>query len=318
MPRELVHWKVLSLATDQLPSGVLRSSLVEHSAASQIGAMAPDAPYYFRLGGTPFEAIAEKIHGAHGEDTFDPIRTMFQTLSDKSHSGEIAFIAGFLSHLVTDIYFHPMVYALSGNYYDIVPEQRKRARADHRLLETYLDEAIRQQHPGAANSSMLDLRRQLPTTTFRAIERLLESALPSSKSCWATALRHMHILQHIFVTRSYSRIAHAINAVCSGKFVDKVVLFRPLSPVPPALTSAIDFHDPVTNETRQVSVESLTNAAATRLLELFVVIQNQLEAGAPNVLEGVQGESLNTGTLGGRNSQMLYFPERKSWKDSVK
>ena len=313
MPRELLHWKVLSLATGQLPEGALRSSLLKHPAVAQIGAMAPDAPYYFRLGGTAFEEVAETIHGAHGEDTFEPVRKMLLALPTLSPTFELAFIAGFLSHLVTDIYFHPLVYALSGNYYDAVPEKRKQARAAHRLVETFFDEIVRAQKSDQSEISLLGLQQQLSLETLQAVEQLLESALPSQKRDWRPALRHMHFLQHIFVNRGYSLAAHAINAICFGKLVDKVVLFRPLTTVPPELSASIDYCDPVTGERRQTSVDSLTHAAVTRLVELLLLIQNQLTAGNVNVLQNIQGESLNTGTLGGRNSQMRYFSENPAW-----
>ena len=86
MPREAVHWNVLSRALKQLdrtpfsrlfPAGTDPQSQAEAKkilAAMYLGAMAHDAPYYYKFGGAKFEAAAEILHGSDGNDTFDPFR----------------------------------------------------------------------------------------------------------------------------------------------------------------------------------------------------------------------------------------------------
>ena len=76
MPREIIHWNVLERAKSCFShkgSGRILSALRAERASAYLGAIAHDAPYYYRLGGSDFEVIASSLHGEHGEDTLLPI-----------------------------------------------------------------------------------------------------------------------------------------------------------------------------------------------------------------------------------------------------
>ena len=114
MPREIVHWLVLERCTERLSESdatAAATALKTHRSAAYLGAIAHDAPYYYRLGADhAFSQIAEAIHGRFGQDTFEPIRTMAADIlhSPDSERGALwAFLLGMVSHYAADIVFHP-------------------------------------------------------------------------------------------------------------------------------------------------------------------------------------------------------------------
>ena len=55
---------------------------------------------------------------------------------------ELAFIFGYITHCALDIIFHPIIYFLSGNYYDKDKEKRDKTAYLHYNIETYIDNKV--------------------------------------------------------------------------------------------------------------------------------------------------------------------------------
>ena len=148
MPREQVHWEILESAALRLEAqGGAESGVVDAlrtaRAAGYLGAMAPDAPYYYRMGASSFVEVAERLHGTRGEDTLafprELVRGAMALPPSHARQTRMALAVGWLSHVATDSIFHPAVFHLTGNYYDPDPEERLRARRRHNAFEVFLD-----------------------------------------------------------------------------------------------------------------------------------------------------------------------------------
>lgn len=124
------------------------------------GSIAPDIFFYDIA--VPWEFGVKKrggiwgdlIHGTDGENSLAHVFEMFEILRDASahkvvtggrpftdaeRDGLMLFILGYLSHVALDTVMHPLVYFLSGNYYDHDPVGKRRAEGRHRAFETILD-----------------------------------------------------------------------------------------------------------------------------------------------------------------------------------
>jgi len=131
MPKENTHTAFAYSVLDQLIDSALKQTLSAHLDVYLLGAISPDTFYY-----SPYSSVSEHLHGKDGNPTNE-------LLPDLLHAPrairDVAFACGYLSHCALDITFHPMIYYLSGNYYD--PDARQRAHAIylHRHLETCMD-----------------------------------------------------------------------------------------------------------------------------------------------------------------------------------
>src|SRR5688572_10618717 len=116
MPRETVHCEIL----DRLREEKLPTLLITHEAFAYLGALGPDALYYYRFGGSPAEKIAETLHGSEGEDTFrlpKELAKKIVQLPPDERDPLWAFLIGYLTHCIVDSIFHPVIYYLTGDYY---------------------------------------------------------------------------------------------------------------------------------------------------------------------------------------------------------
>ena len=154
MPKEISHILYADLLRDKISHTLFQESVRSYPRAYYYGAIAPDTFYYDILlpGEKPpsGEEFAEALHGRDGGHSQLPILLFIKAYREKiSHpffSWEeeekkllISFFSGILTHMALDITFHPVVYYFAGNYYAENKEEKYRAQAIHRALETVAD-----------------------------------------------------------------------------------------------------------------------------------------------------------------------------------
>lgn len=134
MPKENTHAAFAHTVLDQIGNAALKRCVSSWIGAYLLGAVSPDTFYY-----SPYAHVSERLHGKAGTPTNELLPDLLQAPREMR---DVAFACGYLSHCALDIVFHPMIYYLSGNYYD--PDARQRARAvyRHRHLETCMDISI--------------------------------------------------------------------------------------------------------------------------------------------------------------------------------
>ena len=141
MPREIVHWMVADRAAELLADGPFAPALRRCPNGLRLGSVYHDVLFYLR--GDHLEGLRHlphRLHGSHGEDSFDLLR--MQAAHMAAHRSEplpTAFFVGLASHIFTDATIHPLVYYLTGNYYDTDERRRTSAVRHHRALESLLD-----------------------------------------------------------------------------------------------------------------------------------------------------------------------------------
>jgi hypothetical protein len=134
MPKENTHLHFAHGLLEEFQGHDIRKVVLEYIRHYLLGSIIPDTFYYGNS--ASLRRISESFHGKDGNPTNT---TIVQVLDHARDKKDISFILGYISHCALDITFHPVIYYLSGNYYDESPEKRARAVYLHRHLETCLD-----------------------------------------------------------------------------------------------------------------------------------------------------------------------------------
>ncbi|HQG31950.1 MAG TPA: zinc dependent phospholipase C family protein [Deltaproteobacteria bacterium] len=138
MPKENTHLWFAHDLLDYLPEASMRGDISQGIDEYHLGSFIPDTFFYGR--DPSIENISEVIHGKDGA----PTNTMILSVLDEARTQrDITFILGYISHCALDIVFHPVINALSGNYYDDDPVEREKAVYLHRHIETCIDIEIK-------------------------------------------------------------------------------------------------------------------------------------------------------------------------------
>ena len=140
MPKENTHLYLVNSIMDAMEHAQVRVMLKENYVALCLGGIVPDT--FFYSSNKDVVRVGEELHGKDGERTN---RLTFELLDlARGHRCEkvLSLAMGYISHCVFDMTFHPVIYYLTGNYYDGEAGRRDRAIYRHRLLETKLDSHV--------------------------------------------------------------------------------------------------------------------------------------------------------------------------------
>ena len=141
MPKEITHWRLAERVGQSLGEGPLRQAVRACPKAFMLGSVFHDCGYY--AGDSrryDVASLADRLHGAKGEDTFEVLRlAVTRCVNQPISPPAVSFLAGLATHIAADCVFHPFVYYFTGNYYDSRLERRRAARRAHRRLEVLID-----------------------------------------------------------------------------------------------------------------------------------------------------------------------------------
>lgn len=133
------HWMVIEEAQEKLPDGDYSTILGQKKNFVAIGAVGPDYPYLSELAGNLL-----KIHSwadrMHYENTLEFVKNGLSELLTMNRADEnfkicLAWLCGYISHLLTDTIIHPVVNAIVGGPYIFTSR-------DHRICEMTQDTYI--------------------------------------------------------------------------------------------------------------------------------------------------------------------------------
>lgn len=140
MPKENTHLLLINGIIEAMDHAEVKGMLRDNYDALCFGGIVADT--FFYSSNRDVIRIGEELHGKNGERTN---RLTFELLDHaRDHKSEklLCMAMGYISHCVFDITFHPIIYYLTGNYYDKDAAKRDRAVYRHRLMETKLDSHV--------------------------------------------------------------------------------------------------------------------------------------------------------------------------------
>ena len=308
MPRETVHCEVLDAVRMRTSSELLTT----YAPFAYVGALAPDAMYYYRLGRSELESLGERMHGSNGEDTYDLPRAIAREILQQPQELRDplwAFLMGYVSHCVVDRVFHPMIYFLTGNYYAVEAEARARARAEHRGFEVALDRWWHREYRAPyypLARYVQGFGRQRRDALFTVLQRAC--GLTESGHQWAHAVWYMTVLQRVFTSSFAAGMAKVVEAIAPSTRPHSA-LFSSFESKPfLALSKEIFFKNPVTGKLETSSLHALREQAVDQCVEAHRHILSVCDTGAPLFSHEV-GASLNSGLPHSTKELMKHYAD---------
>jgi hypothetical protein len=173
MAGAFTHMAVVSAALTQFPgASKLGAPLRRYSNFLTLGSVSPDIPYLAYLAGGGFKwADVMHYHQTNGIVHNGLHSLQYSKLKGKEWDCQLAWLAGFAGHLVTDATIHPIVEAIVGPYTD------KNSRAPHMECEMVQDIMILKEVMG------LELSAAQYTNHFRDCQT--NSAFSAVEEFWA-------------------------------------------------------------------------------------------------------------------------------------
>lgn len=296
MPKENTHLNFAYGLLGDFHRQAILKDISENIWHYLLGSIIPDTFYYGSS--SKYRRISESFHGKDG----NPTNTTIIEVIENSHSNkDLAFILGYISHCALDITFHPIIYYLSGNYYDETPEKRNHAVYLHRHLETCLDMDIR---------NTIRFHRLIRTHTLRGL--VFEGIISEKYQVPIYGLRHSLRRQlgyNFLFTRNWAYVL-ARAAAKSGIFTDtsQLGLFYGDADNGERIPSVIQAVDLVDGRPRTTSVSELFSDARSLAKDMMGAAYGYWtkSISCNDLLMAIPGLSLDTGKLGISASGIHY------------
>ena len=179
--RESGHVYIANKILQEL-DGELKSIIEKHKNTYLLGSVLPDALYYSKR----TIGLAEEIHGKDGQDTSKYVLKLLDLARDAGDKELLAFVCGYVTHIIVDVTTHPIVYGITGNYYDKNKDRRVHARMRHSALEQIFDKKLI-----GANAQKLLLRLKIEgsDSLFAKVQDVLGLKNTSLKMVYSKRLR---------------------------------------------------------------------------------------------------------------------------------
>ncbi len=319
MPKEYAHWTLAEKVYDTLENPDLRSLLAENKGLYELGAVAPDIPFYTFLGkrGREFLSAGWSLHGQDGVNTFAFLANLncfFDLQNDDNRNKPIwAFMLGAIAHIIADSQFHPLVYYFSGSR--LFPDSKvsQKATYRHRMIETYLDLHYMQM---SALSHRGKLAAVLDSIIIKKSDLLiLLSCLFFSRKDYPSQAMKGSIWRHKtiqskFFKSHYMAFLNVVNKLPFIDLDDVIALFYPKQrdmPIP-FFHKPIRFLHPVTGEMFEQSISDLEQSVIRTCHGIFSVLESWRTGKSPEFrIESLKGPSAFTGLQNSKPETMTHF-----------
>lgn len=313
MPKEITHAILAQQIVDRLSDGPLKTAATEHPPAVLLGAAFHDCGY-FQLGRRStcdLEPFSDRLHGAHGEDTFGVLRALEAPDADAGPQLR-AFLVGVASHIAVDSVFHPCIDYFTGNYHHPDPHRRRLAIQAHRKLEVLLDLFV--------CGGLRQITRFAVRGSLRALEIPLASLMGSMASRVdaerADALAPARV-------RAFDDLARIQRLMMRTTIVDSLYRLVPLLPAAAGpllalgyarcvetecerLNHVLVYRDPVTGDRHRHSIAELMKLATAKGIEICDRLDASI-AGHDAVLPDCRGPLLELDVFGSDDPERCVF-----------
>jgi hypothetical protein len=301
LPKENTHLYFAHSIPERLPDKRL-GDLIRHEIASfYFGSIIPDTFYY-----SPKKeviAISEILHGRSGNPTNEMIFSLLKVAKETREERDFVFALGFITHCVLDIVFHPVIYYLSGNYYDSDKEKADDAVYLHRHLETDLDRQVNQEfyYEKLIKLQLLDVLH---------LDEVLERKFKLKKNLLASLLKRKRILLALSRTTIFYKFIYFLYAI--GVIKHKLFLgifYANLKDDNRSLPTQIDYRDIITGAPLHTTVEELFEKAMLLAIERITVASDYYHGKikSEEAKKIIRGESLNTGRENCPVTEIKYY-----------
>jgi hypothetical protein len=319
MPKEITHWIVGIETAAALRETILGDAALNNINILKFGAIFPDI--LFNLPDTRkmarYRNISHSLHGANGEDTYDQIRHFTTSIQENPCNRQfLAFLLGVLTHIKTDMVFHPMVYYLTGNLMHPDPSIRSEAIQQHRRFESLVDLYFCRESKDVKKYTIKPILKDLEIPASRIIELSLQgiglnATLPDIHNIFVRALNNFRILQKCYRCRPLARFLCSMAPFLSKPAREFIALFYPpqLDRMLPRVSGAISYMNPITGDIENSRLDDLLEEAVRQSVMLARIIEKKITDG-PTSSFVERGPSLSYGVPGATDNQAIYFADK--------
>lgn len=316
MPKELTHWHIAkSILSREIP-GSAAEIIRQRPQLYYLGAIAHDTPFYdlSKSAKTGIKYIGDQLHGANGENTLDPLIALLKkVLTKKPPETFLGFILGMLTHYVADSTFHPLIFYLSGNYYDNNRHKRSKAVFRHHLLETAIDLWLEAKETMIYPASLLKLAGEAGDDGRQALDLIAGhysgTISKSGKQLFKSAWRNHRFFHTAFRFSIPRRILSIYRHLGHPEAEEKEALFYTQALNLAFLDSRFAWKHPVTGESKHTGFKELYEASIQQSAAIFGNLGTCPIRDWPGVLRSLEPLSLDSGIAFAPVSQMKFFSE---------
>lgn len=315
MPKDLIHFKIAEQTAHKLTDTQFGACIHQENDALLLGSVMHDALFYaVTPGGLRLEALGHRLHGADGQDTFDFIRLQARhAKAAKDKTLPAAILVGLISHLYADAVIHPLVWHMTGNYYDDNPEAKSATRQRHRALESLMDMVACPEMMGRARYRLRTMLHRCPSllTDGIPIPEIGDMALllpDTTQKQLGHAWTIFSSLQWTFSLTGLARTLFAMRRILPRHVIEIAMLYYAPQLLKQAESVSGDIHylNPLTGRTLSASLEQLMENAATKAASLCRQLEPAIFGEAPVVIPG-PGPSLDAGVTKIGTDKLRFF-----------
>lgn len=292
MPKELTHW----LLADRALAGLahdsrLRRIIESHRAAYLGGAVLPDTLLHLFRGSHAKTALT-LAHSFHNttDNSFNPLIHAEQSHPDGLPPALLACLLGVITHIHTDILFHPFVYAQTG----------AAGIGRHFQIEVDIDVHFLQAGGRPAVRHVAELiSPQTQETLITASALLFDPRGTLPRPALERALASHCRFQAMYDSTFWKLTGRLLAMVTGSPLQEQRHLFYPLRQ-----SSAVSrigditggWQHPVSGDLHQCTLDELADKVVHRTNELFTLIESH--GSLTEALHNSPGENLLTGLHG--------------------
>jgi hypothetical protein len=214
----------------------------------------------------------------------------------------LCLASGYISHCVFDMFFHPVIYSLAGNYYDKNMSKREAAIYNHRLIETGLDRVVNNKY---YLHDILDANDRL---MHDFLERIAVKFNISNGHLIGAYKKQIRI-NGCFRNRFIYNMINLLNKLKIIDFANILPLFYDhLGKDKMELKGVIDYCDILHGHALQDSFSNLFESAKEESIKRITAAFDYYDGGIDksSAMQIIKGESLDTGREGCSVSNIAF------------
>jgi hypothetical protein len=292
LPKENTHLLLLNGVIDAMDCAEIRGILKANYESLCFGGIVADTLFY--SANKDVVQIAEELHGKEGERTNG---LTFELLDHaRNHRSETVLCVsmGYISHCVFDMILHPVIYYLTGNYYDNDATKSDQAVYRHRLMETKLDKDIN-------NKYFLDEILDVNNKKTHEILELIAAKYNITNGDLITAYKKQIRINKCFRNGFVYKLICLLNKLKIGNYGNILPLFYPhLQTDEIIMAEVVNYYDILSGHKIQRKLTDLLKAAEDesikRIHAAYSYYNDTIDRDC--AMQIIRGESLDTGREG--------------------
>ncbi len=296
--KENTHLFFAESVLNRLNDKSLKKILEKNKGYYLLGSVFPDVFYHNKK---TFN-ISQILHGREREKTNELIFEFLKLAKDERDEKVFAFTLGYISHYVLDVYMHPVIYYLTGNYYDKDLAKKFKAMLHHRQLETFWDKQI-------TKSFFLCKKLKISLLRNLKLNKIIQNRYQIKENELIKVFEQCKKNNRLF--RNHSAYLLVAFLVRFGFYKDKAILgffsFTKNTELE-NLNDNLNYRDLITGEYKKDNLYDLIEKSEIRFLNLldFVYEYYNNKISFEDLEKEILGESLDTGKVNYSVDDIIY------------